>query len=290
MEDTMGIFYIDGEFVSEEKAVLPVSDMAVLRGFAVFDFLRTYGRRPFHLNDHLQRLRRSAELIGLSFPWPESEISKIVVETVGRNVYEEANIRLVVTGGDSPDSITPCGKSRLLVLVTEVAPLPAEWYANGVKVVTARVNRYIPEAKSTNYVNAVIALQKARKKEAIESLYVDDNGFVREGTTTNFFMVAGRQLVTPESGILSGITRKVILKICSEFYPVTKRPISLEELKNADEVFISASNKQVVPVVQVDESLIGDGKPGQVTRDVMQKFQLYTKEWGSGADRSHLRS
>jgi branched-chain amino acid aminotransferase len=279
----MGIYYVDGEYVPEEKAVIPVTDMAVLRGYAVFDFLRTYGGKPFHLNDHLQRLRRSAELIGLSTPWPKSELELIVNETVRRNAYEEANIRLVVTGGFSSDSITPDAKSRLLVLVTKVKSLPKEWYTDGVKVVTTEVNRYIPEAKSTNYVNAVIALGRAREKGAVESLYVDDNLQVREGTTTNVFLVKGSRLMTPEAGILPGITRKVILTICRDVFPVMQRSVSVDELRNADEVFISASNKQVVPVVRVDDFTIGDGKPGKVTLEVMQRFLKYTEEWGRSA-------
>jgi len=279
----MGIYYIDGKFLPEEKAVIPVTDMAVLRGYAVFDFLRTYGGQPFHVKDHIQRLRRSADLIGLSVPWLESELETIINETVQRNSYKEANIRLVITGGESSDSITPDAQSRLLVLVTEVKSFPEEWYSKGVQVVTTEVNRYIPEAKSTNYVNAVIALTRAREKGAIESLYVDDDRLVREGTTTNLFLIKKGRIITPEAGILPGITRKVILKICQDAFPIEQRSVSVDELRSADELFISSSNKQVVPVVKVDDFTIGSGKPGAVTSEVMRKFRMYTEEWGRTA-------
>src|SRR5690606_5422922 len=141
------IYYVDGEFVSSSDAALPVIDLAILRGYGVFDFLRTYGGKPFHLDEHLQRLRRSAALIDLEIPWAHEEIKAIVIETIARNNLPECNVRILVTGGASDDFITPKDEPRLLVLVTPAVPPAAHYYTDGAKVVTFETERYIPGAK-----------------------------------------------------------------------------------------------------------------------------------------------
>ncbi len=276
----MGIYYIDNKYVSVENAVLPVSDIALLRGYGVFDFLRTYGGRPFLLKDHLLRLQRSAKLIGLACPWSLDTLCEIVIETLGRNNYEESNIRIVITGGDSPDSITPDEKPRLLVMVTELMPLPVNWYTEGAKVVTADITRYIPGAKSTNYIKAIVALKKAHRQGAIESLFVDKNDIVLEGTTTNLFLIQGDTLITPDTkGILPGITRKVVLRLAEGVFKVEQRPVGRKEVREAREIFLTASNKEIVPVVQVDNTVIGKGAPGDNTLKMMKLFRNYTESY-----------
>ena len=173
----MGIFYIDGNFVDEDEAVLPVTDLAILRGYAVFDFLRTYNGRPFHLEAHLRRLRNSAALIGLDCHWSLDELTEIVDETLARNNYPESNIRLLITGGDSEDSISPGQHPRLLVMVRPVTPYPENWYEEGIKIITARLNRYIPGAKSTDYIRAIVTLKDAEAAGAIESVYVNKDDY-----------------------------------------------------------------------------------------------------------------
>ncbi len=140
------IFYIDGEFVRSDDASIPVDDLAILRGYGVFDFLRTYGGRPFDLDSHLRRLERSARLIHLDLPVSLDEIRRITLETLERNGYPESNVRLVVTGGTSEDNITPNGSSRLLVMITPLKPQPEAWYRDGVKVILNPTERYLPQA------------------------------------------------------------------------------------------------------------------------------------------------
>ena len=280
----MDTYYIDGDFVPADRAMLPVNDLAVLRGFGVFDFLRTYGGRPFHLLDHIQRLKQSAEQIGLRCPWSVEEIESIVGQTLQRNNYQEANIRILVTGGTSQDFITPEGKPRLIVMVTPLITMPAEWYEQGIKIITASVERLVPGAKSIDYIPAILALQRAFQNSAVEAVYLDGADNVLEGTTSNVFMFDSGKFVTPNRDILGGITRKVVLGLVQTRFAVELRDIALKELLAADEVFLCSSNKEIVPVVKVDDTVIGDGKPGRHTSEVMAMFAEYTQQWASGAE------
>ncbi len=275
----MGIYYIDGEFVPADEAVIPVNDLAVLRGYGVFDFLRTYEGKPFFLKEHIERLKQSARQIDLDFPWSYSKLAAVVMQTLNQNNYSEANIRIVVTGGASPDFITPQGKPRLLVLVTPAQKLPVWWYENGVKIITTFAERFIPGAKSINYIPATIALKKARKQNAVEAIYIDRDGFVQEGTTSNIFAFIGDKLVTPGREILAGITRHVVLTLTEDIFDTEIRDIKKDELLKADEVFITGTNKGLVPVVQVDDTIIGDGKPGVRTRQVMETLAEYNARY-----------
>ena len=277
----MNIFYVDGSYLPEDRAVLSVNDLGLLRGYGVFDFLRTYNRRPFLLKDHVSRLAQSAGIIELSLPFSESEIMDITMETLERNNgLAEANIRLVLTGGDSADSITPADRTRLLVMVTGLHTCPEKWYRDGASVITTRDGRYLPRAKSTNYLPAVLALSRARRQGAMESIYVDPEGRLLEGTTTNLFAFIDGTLTTPGDDVLPGITRKVILQLAGEHFAVDIRDIHVEEIQHMEEVFITASNKEVVPVVRVDEHSIGSGRPGERTRRIMQFFADFTHRYG----------
>ena len=280
----MGVYYIDGRYVSDEEAVLPVTDLAILRGYGVFDFMRTYGGRPFHLDAHIRRLQNSAKLIELDCPWSFDELYEIVMETLKRNNYQESNIRLLITGGDSGDSISPGEKPRLLVMVTPVKQFPDAWFREGVKIITTDITRYIPGAKSIDYIRAILALNNAGRLGGVESVYVDGQGVVLEGTTSNIFAVIDGQLVTPPEDILPGVTRDVLLSVVAKDLNPQLRTITREELYTADEVFLSSSNKEVLPVRQVDERVIGNGVPGPITEKVMGMFTSYTNRFGNGGD------
>ena len=284
------IFYVDGEFVDSAAAQLPADDLAVLRGYGIFDFTRTYGGRPFRLDDHLQRLQRSAELILLELPHSIDGFREgaraIALETLARNGYPgngaDARLRIVVTGGSSPDDITPAGPARLLVLVTPFAAQPAARYRDGIKLVTNRQERYLPEAKTINYVPAIVALRRARQAGAVEAIYVNRQGHALEGTTTNLFAVFGGRLVTPAAEILPGVTRQAVLELAARRMPLEQRVLPLAELLRADEVFITSSSKEVCPVCQVDDTRIGQGAPGPHTRALMQDFTHLAAAWAQG--------
>lgn len=275
----MGICYINGAFIEAPQAMIPANDLAVLRGYGVFDYLRTYGGQPYRLERNIQRLRRSAEIIELEHPWSDEQIEAIVRETVARNGFPESSIRIVITGGASPDNFTPGSEPNLLVMVAPVNPQPAWWYQDGVKAVTTDIARILPEAKSINYIPGILAMKRARKAGAAEALYTTPDGRVLEGTTTNLFAYLDGALVTPDpsAGLLPGLTRASILELAeAEGLPVQVRHLAAEELRQADEIFLTAANKRIVPVTTLDDARIWSGKPGPFTRRIMEMFDAVT--------------
>jgi branched-chain amino acid aminotransferase len=277
-EAVVPIYYIDGKFVPAEQAVIPVDDLAILRGIGVFDLLRTYDGKPYFLDAHIDRLEASARRIDLPLPWSHDEIVGIVEQTLARNDIPEANIRIVVTGGSSTDFMTPSGNPRLLVLVSPIPRLPEQWYTRGVKIISWEVERPIPGAKSIDYISASLALKKAAAEDAIEALYIDRNDLALECTTSNIFAFVKDKLVTPGRGILSGVTRKVVLALAENLFPIEIRDISRTELVAADEIFITGTSKGIVPVVQVDDGVIADGRPGQRTLRLMAEMKRHTEK------------
>ncbi len=278
----MDIYYVDGNFVPANQAAISVNDLALLRGYGIFDFLRTYNGVPFYMDAHINRLRKSAEQIGLAIPWSHDQIRDIILETLRRNNHPESSIRLLVTGGDSPDGIFPVGNSRLIVMVSGIKVIPATWYESGVKITTTRIMRLFPEAKSINYIGGIRALEIARQQNAVESLYISAEKNILECTTSNFFGILSNRLITPKTGILPGITRKVIFDLVSDVFETDTRQISLEELSQFDEAFITSSSREVLPVIQIDDLMIGDGHPGKVTRKIMALFTDLTSQYGKG--------
>jgi branched-chain amino acid aminotransferase len=271
----MNIYSIDGKFVPADQAMLPVDDLAIIRGIGVFDLLRTYQGKPYFLEEHVTRLLHSAREVNLALPWSHEQICRTALETLARNSLDEANIRIIVTGGSSPDFMTPSGKPRLLVLVTPLPKLPAQWYSRGVKVITVNVRRNHPGAKSINYLPATMALHAAKARGAVEVLFLDDNDNVLEGSTSNLFAFVHGRLATPGQGILFGITRKVVLEMAARHYPVEIRDLPRTELLKAQEVFITGTNKGLVPVVQVDDCKIGTGRPGAETANIMKLLESH---------------
>lgn len=276
---TESICYVNGSYLPVSEASLSVRDLAVLRGYGIFDFLRTYHGQPHKLREHLLRLEQSAQHIELKLPASLDEIEQIVCETLRRNDLPEANIRVVITGGVTLDGITPPEQGSLIVLVTPVKRYPAEYYNHGVKVITFETERYIPGAKTINYIPAILALNKAKIANALEALYVNRHGHILEGTTTNFYIFQGDQMITPSDDILPGITRGIVLDVARKLFDVVERPITFDDLAKTDEAFISASNKEIMPIHHVDDQQIGSGTRGPRTKLIMEHFKEAT--WGS---------
>lgn len=270
--DTNAWWYIGGHWVHPDKATISINDMAVLRGYSVFESLRTYNHHPFHLAEHLERLYRSAILIEMEIPWSSKQLAGIVREIVTRNTYKHAAIRLLVTGGESEDGILPSGNPLLVVLITPLGERDMEQFAKGCKLITTKLQRVSPEAKTANYVAAVRALKEALRRNAADALFVNEREHVLEATRSNFFIFRGDTLVTPRRGILIGVTRNVVLELARSLFAVEERPVLLEELALADEAFITSSSKEITPVMQIDDLVIGDGKPGPRTYQLEQRF------------------
>jgi branched-chain amino acid aminotransferase len=252
-----------------------VDDLAILRGIGVFDLIRIKNGKPLFLQEHINRLHHSAREIHLDIPWSQTEITRTALETLARNDLAEANLRIIITGGPSRDFMTPGGHPRLLMLVTPFSPLPRWWYDQGIKVITLSVERRLPGAKSIDYLTAALAMGQARDKGAVEAVYLGRKQEAMEGTTSNLFAFIDHTLVTPGQGVLSGITRQVVLDLATHEYPVQVRDLYYEELIGAREVFITGTNKDVVPVIQVDDTVIGDGRPGDDTRRLMAMLDAH---------------
>ncbi len=261
---------MDGKFLPWDKAVIPVDDLAVLRGYAVCDIIRTIGRIPYCLDAHIDRLLGSVTKIGLTPTWTKQEIKDIVLKVLEKNEQmDEANVRILVTGGSSPDFFTPADHPRLIVLATDIPALPAHWYTKGIKVITFFQQRVLPDAKATNYIPAVLALKEAKTQGAVEALYTTRDNLVLEGTTSNLFALIDGTLVTPGNGVLKGITRKTVIELGKKLFPVAEQDLSLDTLLSASELFITGTNKGIVPVIQVNDHMIGTGTPGPGTLALM---------------------
>ena len=264
------LWYINGQYVPSDEAGLPLNDLGFVRGYGVFDLLRTYGRSPFRLHEHVQRLQRSAARIDLPLPWRGEEIETIVHETLRRNPHaHDVSIRIVVTGGESAGFLMPEEKPTLIVMLAAINPNKPELFANGAALITVDHERFMPSVKSLNYITAIISLKAARKAGAIEALYRTHDGLVTECTTSNFFAFKGDRLVTSDVSVLDGVTRGAALEVAEDLHEIDYRPLPYAELAEMDEAFITSTTKEIMPIVRVDDIQIGDGTVGPNTKRLM---------------------
>ena len=270
-------YYVNGSFVPPTQAMLPLNDLGIVRGYGVFDLLRTYGKTPFRLRDHIHRLESSASQIGLGLPWSTEELEDVVLQTYARNDIPDASIRIVVTGGPSTNFMTPQGNPSLMVMVHPVAPYPASYYSQGSKAVSTLIERTMATVKSLNYIGAIMAMNDAEKTGAVEAIYLDAHDRLTEGTRANLFVVRGERLITPREGVLKGITRQVVMEIATNDFEVVEHPIHYHELSVIDEAFLTSTTKEILPVVQIDEHVIGTGKPGPKTQRIIELFNAYVQ-------------
>jgi branched-subunit amino acid aminotransferase/4-amino-4-deoxychorismate lyase len=266
----------NGDIVPCEEAMVHVSDLGLLRSYAAFDYLRTYNGRPFRLNDYLARFRNSAQELNLPFEYSNEHVAAVINDLLQRSGLEDAGVRLVITGGNSPDSITPV-EPNFFILIEPVPQYPREYYERGVKLITSDYLRDVPTIKSTGYLNAIKLMPYVKQHGALDMLYCHD-GQVLELTRNNIFFFQGDTLVTPSDNVLRGITRMVLLELCREEFDVEERPVRTNEIPVAGEAFLSGTTKGVMPVVQIDDTVLGEGLPGHRTRRVMALFRRYTGE------------
>lgn len=273
--------FLNQRWVKTEALKISAFDLAVTRGFGVFDFLRTYNRKPFYLVAHLDRFFHSARLMGLKIPKTKKEMEKIVYQGLARNKkLTEANIKIILTGGETNDGITPAGNPALIVTFTAAVEYPPQSYQKGVKIITLVGKRWLPAAKYLNYSQAVVAMMKAKKEKAEEALYVDEGGEIYETTRCNFFAVIDEKLITAKKNILMGITRGVVIELAKKLgIKVIERDLYLREIPQFQETFITASNKEIMPVVRIDNQTVGEGKVGVVTKKLMGVFANLTKNY-----------
>lgn len=264
--------YVNGKVAELAKARLAPNDLGLLRGYAVFDFLRTENGIPFLFDEHFARLERSARTLGLKVPINKTKCFSVLKQLLKKNKLKDASFRLVLTGGPTKDGVS-LGKPSFFILVEDIYNLPSKISTEGGKLITYEHHRQFPEAKTTNYLTA-ISLQKEKKKAgAVEMLYLS-KGKVLEATTSNIFIIKANTLVTPKDNVLLGTTRALVIKLAKKAgFSVEERDLFVGELVEAGEVFITSTNKKITPIVAIDNMLIGDGEVGEKTKVLMEEFK-----------------
>lgn len=275
------IVSIDGVHFPPGEAKVSVFDRGFLYGDSIFETVRTYGGEPFALAEHMARLERSAARVAIDMPIPAADFGMEIRLAIRAARNPESFARAMLTRGSGPIGLDPAlaGAPLRVVIVAPLTPLPTSSYRDGVAVVTVRTHRAgdaAAGAKVGNYLGSLLALKEARAQGAHEALIVDPKGQIVEGTTSNVFIVRDGEVVTPpeEAGCLAGITRAHILEIAAEMgQPLRLAPLTPADLASADEVFLSSSIREILPVVRVDDHPVGGGRPGPVTRAIHARFR-----------------
>jgi branched-chain amino acid aminotransferase len=283
--------YINGKFYDKDNAKISVFDHGLLYGDGVFEGIRSYNRRVFKLNEHIDRLLESAQSIMLKVPLTKEQLIKTVLLTLKANKLDNAYIRLVVTRGTGDLGLDPrkCQQgATTIVIADKIALYPEKLYRDGLTIVTVPTVRNLPEAlnpqiKSLNYLNNILAKIEAANAGCDEAIMLDSLGYVAECTGDNIFVVKNGHLYTPPQcmGTLRGITRDSILEIARKNkIAAHEHVITRHEVYISDECFLTGTAAEVIPVVKVDGRIIGSGKPGKLTLSLMKKFKELTAKTG----------
>lgn len=269
--------FLNGKIVPEKEASLPLSDIGILRAYAVYDGITAFNGKPFLFQNHYERFVRSAEALKIKISYTKEELYEALCEVLEKSgLTERANIRAVGTGGKTIAGIEfDPENSTVFFTAAKFSPLPEEYFTKGAKLITHAYQREFPEYKTVNYITGVMLQEKRKAAGAVEILYVSDE-MVRECATSNIFIVKDGVLVSPKDKVLGGITRKLILSFADkEGLRHEERDVYVEEMMNADEVFITSSFKDVVPIVEIDGNSAGKGTVGPITSRMMALFKEY---------------
>jgi branched-chain amino acid aminotransferase len=279
----MGIrIWIDGKYWEKDEAKVSVFDHGLLYGDGVFEGIRAYGGRIFKCAEHVRRLYDSARAIWLDIPMSPDEMQRLLYDVLKTNGLTDAYIRLVVTRGKGDLGLDPrkCPHPTVIVIADSIALYPEEFYTKGLAIVTAATPRIPPESlnpriKSLNYMNNILAKIEGIQAGCIEVLMLNHLGFVAECSGDNVFVVRSGVVQTPpsEAGILEGITRNAVMDLARQAgLQAVERNLSRYEIYTADEMFLTGTAAEVIPVVKVDGRPIGSGKPGPVSCDLRSRF------------------
>ena len=282
--------FVDGKFVDEKKAVVSVFDHGLLYGDGVFEGIRAYNGRVFKLSEHVDRLFYSAKAILLKIPMSHRAICAAVREACKRNKIRDGYIRLVVTRGAGTLGLDPnrCRKPQVIIIADKIQLYPETFYKKGLEIVTVpttrnHTNAVNPAIKSLNYLNNILAKIEAINAGCVEAIMLNSQGFVAECTGAIVLMLMGGLLLPPPlaAGALYGITRGVAIELAKSLgVEVTEPNLTRYDLYNADEVFITGTAAEVVPVVKIDGRQIGSGKPGKLTKNLIKAYQNLTNSTG----------
>jgi len=277
---TERLVYINGEFVPESEAKISVFDHGFLYGDGVFEGIRAYKGVVFKLREHLERLYDSAKFLRIEIPMSKEDLMEVILETVRRNGLSDCYIRVVITRGVGDLGLDPrkCEKPSIIIIARPMAPLLGK---RSVSLIISSVRRdgvdaTNHQAKSLNYLNNILAKLEAINAGADDAVMLDSRGFVSEATGENIFIVKDERIMTPPptSGILSGITRDCVIELARRLgYEVVERELTPFELLTADEVFLTGTAAEIVPVESVNGRKIGERVPGPITERLIEEFE-----------------
>jgi branched-chain amino acid aminotransferase len=265
--------FSNDRIIDSKNASIHPMDIGLIRGYGIFDFFRTSGYTPLFLTDYLDRFIRSAKKTHLHLSFSKEELAQIIHDLIQKNDLEQGGIRMLLTGGVSDNHFSPTEGS--LFIFCEDLDFPATYkYENGVKLLSADHVRAIADVKTTNYAFPVWHSADWKKAGAEDVIY-HHNGFISESSRSNIFVIKNDKIATPDQNILHGITRKRILELDQT---IEIRPICFNELIDADEVFMTATTKKILPVTMIDDIKIKDGIPGPKTNALMTAFASMEKK------------
>lgn len=285
------VVYIDGQYLTKDQARISVFDHGFLYGDGVFEGIRAYSGRVFRLDEHVERLYRSAKAIMLDIGLTPTQMREVVLETCSRNNLANGYIRVVVSRGAGDLGIDPrnCRNGATVICIADKLTMyPQSMYDNGMAVITTSTRRNSPAAldpniKSLNYLNNILAKLEVNRAARAggdvpvgEGLMLNLDGYVAEATGDNVFIVERGTVVTPpvHVGILEGITRNTVMDLARQMLiPVEERVFTMTNVYGADEVFLTGTGAEVIPVVRVDDRQVGDGRPGPMTRKLITAFR-----------------
>ncbi len=269
--------YFNGVIAPVNEVSIHHTDLGLLRGYGLFDFFRTYNGRPFQWDWYWERYERSARLLRIPSPVQKEEAYEIVMQLIRLSGDRDCSVRFVLTGGYASDSISMTSPNLLIISEDVHTTDPAE-YEKGIKVITYEFVRDIPEIKSTDYKHLLI-LQPDIKAAGAQDVLYHKNRDISELSRSNIFIFKDDVLITPDENALKGITRRTVLELAKPHFKIEIRPVGLQELLEADEVFTTSTTKRVLPVVQVDDQLINTGTPGKNSAFLLGLINEMIEKW-----------
>src|SRR5882757_8499747 len=282
--------FIDGKYHDEQDAKVSVFDHGLLYGDGVFEGIRAYNGRVFKLKEHIDRLFYSAKAILLEIPMSHAELMKATVATIRANKLRDCYVRLIVTRGVGTLGLNPrsCKNPSVIIIAGKIQVYPPELYAKGMDIVTVPTVRNLhsavnPAIKSLNYLNNILAKIEANNAGVEEAVMLNAEGFVAECTADNLFIIKNGEVFTPpnSAGALYGITRQTVIDLAQAGgLKVTEPNLTRYDLFNADECFLTGTGAEIMPVVKIDGRIIGTGRPGPLTRELVEKYHALTKVSG----------
>ena len=282
--------YVDGKYYDERNAKISVFDHGLLYGDGIFEGIRAYNGRVFKLKEHIDRLFYSAKAILLNIPLSHEEMTRAVVATCRENQIHDGYIRLVVTRGVGGLGLNPnrCKHPSVIIIADKIQLYPPEMYERGLDIITVPTVRNLhsalnPAIKSLNYLNNILAKIEANNGGCEEAIMLNAEGFVSECTGDNVFIIKNGQMFTPplSAGALYGITRGVVMDLAREAgISVTEPNLTRYDMFNADECFLTGTGAELIPVVKIDGRVIGTGRPGPITKSLVQNYKALTQSSG----------